>query len=112
MQGVKTPVGQRRRSSEKEAFWHRHVQEQAKSGLGVRAYCQQEQLAENSFYAWRRELERRRPANTTPQGFTELVVAPRLTSNALELVIGQRRVVIPPGFDPASLRAVLEVLEA
>ena len=111
MQGVKTPL-RRRRSSEKEAFWRRHVEQQEQRGLGVRAYCQREQLAENSFYAWRRELRRRGQASTTPQGFTELVVAPAMASTALELVIGQRRVVIPPGFDPASLQVLLEVLEA
>ena len=49
-----------RRSSERERFWRRQVSSQAASGLSVREYCRRERLSEASFYAWRRELPRRR----------------------------------------------------
>ena len=57
----------RRRDGVKEAFWRGRVEGQAKSGLGVRAFCQQQALAENSFYAWRRELAvRDRESTSSP----------------------------------------------
>ena len=45
-----------RRSVEKEAFWRSHLQRQARSGASVAQYCRQQQLAQPSFYAWRREI--------------------------------------------------------
>ena len=44
------------RSPQKEAFWRQHVRQQRDSELSIRAYCRFHQLAENSFYAWRREI--------------------------------------------------------
>lgn len=51
--------GAARRSAEKEAFWRLVFEEHRASGQSVRAFCQQESLSEASFYAWRKELERR-----------------------------------------------------
>ena len=48
-----------RRSAEKEAFWRGIVEQQKVSGLSARAFCTQESVSEGSFYAWRKELERR-----------------------------------------------------
>ncbi len=47
------------RSAEKEAFWRLVVDEQKASELSVRAFCRQESVSEPSFYAWRKELQRR-----------------------------------------------------
>ena len=45
-----------KRSVEKEQFWRLVLDEQAESGMTVRAFCRQEGISEPSFYAWRREL--------------------------------------------------------
>ena len=52
-------MGYSRRSAEKEAFWRLVIDEQESSGLSVRAFCKRESVSEPSFYAWRKELERR-----------------------------------------------------
>ena len=126
----------RRRDGAKEAYWRGHVEAHARSGLGVRAFCRERGLAENSFYAWRRELavRDREPAaarDTTrasvslqpasSAAFAEVVVtapAERLPATpAIEIILAPacrsqpRRVAIAPGFDPATLTAVLDVLE-
>lgn len=44
------------RSLEKEQFWRLVLDEQAASGLSVRAFCRQEGISEPSYYAWRKEL--------------------------------------------------------
>jgi hypothetical protein len=104
--------------------------------LGVRAFCRRQGLAENLFYAWRRELTVRdgervvareatpaalQPANQRA-AFAEVCVTataePRLTASTetatatIEIILcSQRRIAISPGFDPATLAAVLDMLE-
>ena len=62
-------MANRMRSVAKERYWRGQVSGWQSSGLGIRAYCQQQQLSEANFHAWRRELARRDqlapPASTT-----------------------------------------------
>lgn len=62
-------MAKRMRSEAKERYWRGQVSGWQSSGLGIRAYCQQHQLSEANFHAWRRELARRDqltpPASTT-----------------------------------------------
>src|SRR5437763_1955861 len=44
------------RDPRKERFWRRMVQQWQRSGLSVRAFCEQHDLSPPSFYAWRRTL--------------------------------------------------------
>ncbi len=45
--------------------WVGIVEEQRRSGLGVRAFCRKQGVSEHSFYAWRRRLHGTRPARST-----------------------------------------------
>ena len=47
------------RDPQREAFWREALKRCAASGLSGRAFCRQEQLAEHSFYAWRRTIAQR-----------------------------------------------------
>lgn len=73
-------MANRMRSEAKERFWRGQVSGWQSSGLGIRAYCQQHQLSEPSFHAWRRELARRdpltTPASTSPSSVSDASVAP------------------------------------
>ena len=64
-----------KRSVEKEQFWRLVLDEQAKSGLTVRAFCRQEGISEPSFYAWRRELAVR-DGQVTPASARNVKAAP------------------------------------
>jgi hypothetical protein len=55
------------RSVEKERFWQEVLKEQAKSGLTVKAFCQQQGVSVPSFYAWRRKLMERNSDARGPQ---------------------------------------------
>ena len=128
----------RQRDGAKEAFWRGHIEAHVRSGLTVREFCRQQGLAENLFYAWRRELagrdqERASSPTATSEvaqsaepplpvaqvaAFTEVLVnaaaEPRFTAppSQLEIVLANpRRIVIPAGFDSATLTAVLDLLE-
>lgn len=52
-------MANRMRSEAKERLWREQVTSWQQSGLSIRQYCQQHQLNEPNFYAWRRELARR-----------------------------------------------------
>src|SRR5438045_2504458 len=47
------------RDPAKEQFWRKAVRGWQRSGLSIRAYCGCNELSENNFYAWRREIARR-----------------------------------------------------
>jgi len=77
------------RDPQRERFWRQHVRQHQDSGLTVRAYCQQHQLTEASFYAWRRTLAERdgetTPTAPTMPAFVPVVVTGVPTTAPLEL---------------------------
>lgn len=109
------------RDSVKAAFWRRMVARWRRSHLTVRDFCQEHHISEPSFYAWRRTLNERAavavPRRHPPTRKTPLFVPVRVTTEPrtqppLELVLGRGRVVrVPAGFDAATLRQALAVLE-
>lgn len=52
-------MANRNRDAGRERFWRSTLTRQAASGLSVRAFCRQEELAESAFYAWRRTIAQR-----------------------------------------------------
>ncbi len=78
----------------------------------MRAFCAQHGLASASFYRWRHVLQRR--ATEQPAFVPVQVVAdtPPPQASALELVLADGRAVrVAPGFDEATLRRLLAVLQ-
>lgn len=107
------------RDTGKEAFWRKMLKEQAGSGQNVRAFCRAHGLTEPSFYAWRRAIAERDGnipsghARTSHPAFVELrpkSAAPARVDVPLEIVAGDRRLLIRAGCDRMLLREVLAVL--
>ena len=102
----------RARDDQKERQWRQWITEWRASGLSVRAFCGRRGLATPSFYHWRRVLQRRageKSAFVPVQVVAEAVPAP---ATGLEVVLTDGRVVrVAPGFDAATLRQLLAVLE-
>jgi transposase-like protein len=113
----------------KERFWRRLFQLRRRSGSTIRAFCAEHGVSEASFFAWRRTIaERDRQPPTRPNdqrdaphrqpAFVPLrivpppAIAPTSRPAAFEVVLpGDRVVRVPAGFDPASLRQLLAILE-
>ena len=112
----------------KERFWRRQLQRWQRSQLSSRDFCSQYHLSEPSFYAWRRTLAQRdqlanRTAATTsarrlpsarPAPLPTLVPVQVISAPtpALERVLGKGRLLrVPPGFDAATLRQLLALVE-
>lgn len=124
-------AGRSNRDCSKERFWRRILRQWRRSGLGVRQFCAQHDLAEPSFYAWRRIVAERDqesarvraeskgdsvPLATTISDDTPVFVPLRVidatTQAAFEVVLERGRVVrVLRGFDADTLRQLLAVLE-
>ena len=103
----------RARDEEKQRQWRRRIDQWRVSGLSVQAFCARHGLAPATFYNWRRVLQRR--AAEEPAAFVPVQVvadAVPTQSGALEVVLTDGRAVrVAPGFDAATLRQLLAVLE-
>jgi hypothetical protein len=87
--------------------WREILRNQRASGLSVAAFCRRSRISQASFYAWRRKL---RDTAT----FTEVRIVPEAAppAGALELILPDgRRIMVRPGFDRATLVALVDVLE-
>ena len=107
-------IDQRRAS--KEQFWRTVLRKWRDSGLSVRAYCEDHDLAEPTFYAWRRIIaERDATVRFVPVQVVPEAGAAAPSNNApaaLELVLGAGRVLrVGRGFDEPTLKRLLALLE-
>ncbi len=103
------------RRSTKEQFWRRVVRQWRRSGLSVRDFCAERELAEANFYFWRRNIARR---DVQAGEFVPVHVVPdekpasTSSSHGLELLLAAGRVLrIGPGFDGPTLQRLLVLLE-
>jgi hypothetical protein len=105
------------RDVQKERFWRKAIARWRTSKLSVRAYCRQVGLSDANFHAWRRTLAARDAEVMAFAAVRVLEEAPgrlpaQVASGTLELVLAKRRVLrIEPGFDEATLRRLLPLLE-
>ena len=99
------------RDERKEQEWRRWIGEWQASGLSVGAFCERRGLATHGFYYWRRVLERRAAGKATFVPVQVVAEASPALTSALELVLNGRIVRVAPGFDAATLRQLLTVLE-
>jgi hypothetical protein len=99
------------RDARKEQQWRRWIESWRTSGLNVRDFCARHGLAQPSFYAWRRELQRREAEQ--PAFVPVSVVGDDLPARGgVEVVLrGGRTVRVGPGFDVTTLRQVVAALE-
>jgi transposase len=100
------------RDPRKEQQWRHWIRQWQGSGLSVRAFCARHGLAQPRFYAWRRTLRRRDRATNRFLPVRVLPDPAPATPPSVEVVLaGGRCLRVPPGFDPATLRQLLAVLE-
>ncbi len=120
----------RRRDGKKERSWRKLLQEQSRSGLSVRAFCEEHGLRQHAFYFWRGEVQRRNTERSTlkssqsgpvrrlvpePQAFATMTVSDAgigSSAPAIEIVLGSGVCLrFRENFDPKMLADVLAVLE-
>jgi hypothetical protein len=100
---------------ETRAIWAKRVKRWRRSGLGAVEFAEREGLKAKTLWWWSWRLEREREAPARP-AFVEVVSTAAAAggsagSNALEVMVGDARVAVPVGFDEATLRRLLRVVE-
>ena len=112
-----------RHDAGKQRCWLNLIRRWQRSKLTVREFCQVHQLREANFYAWRRVLRERGlmqdspvpledPAAFVKLNMETVAEAEPAAASAVELVLGERRLLrVRPGFDPATLLALVRLLE-
>ena len=102
-----------RKPANRSEYWRQLAAEHERSGLTVRAFCEQARVNEHSFYNWRARLRRREPvrfALVEPVGTAS--PHPR-GDDALELTLATgERLRIPAGADRQTLQTVLAILRS
>jgi hypothetical protein len=103
------------RNASKERQWRRLIREQVESGKSVALFCGGRLLPVHQFYWWQRTLRQRdvradSKHRRSETGFVP-VRLPVFAAMPIEVVHPRGCVVrVPIGFDPVSLRRVLETL--
>jgi hypothetical protein len=100
--------GMSKTQEERHQWWQQLVAQQERSGLSVRAFCQQHRTSEPSFYHWRKRLAARPPVKFALVETGRNAPA-RGAAVDLTLPTGER-LRVEPGVDAATLRVVLGVL--
>lgn len=119
----------RRRDAERDRYWQGLIRQQEKSELSISAFCREREVAEGSFFYWRRKLgagqTRRRaeerigevaenwPDDNALAKFVPVdIPAPsRKPGAGCELVLaGGCRIILSDQCDPEWLREILGVL--
>ena len=95
--------------TEIRAEWAARVAAQAASGRSAIDWCFQQDISLQSFYNWRKRLASPEPP-VAPQWAA--VAAVDTEASGLTVQVGAVRILVPVGFDPALLAAVLRVVAA
>jgi transposase-like protein len=106
---MKETTGRRQVSSRIE-YWREQVAQHGRSGQTVKQFCEAQGIAEQSFYVWRKRLQKQ-PAMRF--ALVETTAGERQLAGeaGLELILARgERLRISSGVDSALLRTVLELL--
>jgi transposase-like protein len=94
--------------AERRNHWQGIIENQSKSGMNIADYCRDAQIRPTYFYRWRRRLSEQ----ACTGGFLELVPdkLADATSGIRIRLDAKIAIEVQRGFDPATLRAVVETL--
>jgi transposase-like protein len=118
-QGDRAMVKGPRRDIELERRWREMMEDQARSGLTISAFCDQRNISASSFHQWKRELKRRegelRTGSIGPSkprelgGFMPVSIIATATA-VIEIDLAGAVVRVRRGFDEEALARVVHVL--
>ena len=100
-------MAKRERDPSRERHWRAIVADWRASGLSVREFCRRRQLAEPSFYFWRRALLQRSTPPAAVPTFVPLTVIP---AAAIEVRCPSGHLVTLSSADQATLRHLFAAL--
>ena len=95
---------------ERRSFWQDHLAQWQAGGMTQVAYCRQHGLNRDQFGYWKKRLLAVRAPDTAPTA-TGFIAVRMASATPVTVVLNHHlRVEVHPGFDPATLRAVIQTL--
>jgi hypothetical protein len=92
------------------ADWRALADNQAGSGLSAAVFCHNHHLNLHRFYQWRRRFQNEQPKRLSA-GFVQLVPCSTEANSGIRLRLGDELLIeVERGFDPLTLRAVIEAI--
>jgi hypothetical protein len=93
--------------------WFDRIEAWKQSGLTQKAFCEQQQLRLGSFQRWRGIFMRgERPEASSAVSFLPVNVTAAPASSLALVIDDYLRIEIPAGFDPVTLKQVIQALQA
>ena len=93
--------------------WFDRIETWKQSGLTQKAFCEQQQLGLGSFQRWRGIFMRvEEPEASSSVSFLPVNVTVDKASGLALLIDDHLRIEIPAGFDPVTLKQVVQTLRA
>ena len=93
--------------------WFDRIEDWKQSGLTQKTFCKQQQLGLGSFQRWRGIFVRgEKPEASSAVSFVPVNVTVDKASSLALLIDDQLRIEIPAGFDPVTLKQVIQALQA
>ena len=93
--------------------WFDRIEAWKQSGLTQKAFCEQQQLRLGSFQRWRGIFMRgEKPEASSAVSFLPVNVTAAPTSSLALVIDDYLRIEIPAGFDPVTLKQVIQALQA
>lgn len=95
---------------ERRTYWKNLVNQQAQSGLNTPAFCRDHNLKVSEFYRWRQRFKNRPPVRSS-KGFIELIPSLKDSGSGIRIrIFHDLSIEVERGFDPGTLRSVIEAL--
>lgn len=93
--------------------WFDCIEHWKRSGLTQKTFCEQHQIGLASFQRWRGIFAKEGKPKATPATFIPVSIVPSTSTPSLALCLGEDlRLEIPVGFDPVTLKRVIQVFQS
>lgn len=95
------------------ADWQKLLEDQATSGLSIKAFCQQQSITNSNFYKYRRKLNRS-PLETPliKLSASQSPISKTVTANkSISLRVGETTLSLPELCDPHWLAQLMQALQ-
>ena len=122
--------GRAKKTTNRKAFWQKHLRAWSRSGLTQAEYCRQHQLSAPAFGWWKRQLQgtprprkgpptakQSEPCDTARARFIEVQHGPHIDPGSrptiYEVLLARGRVIrVGHAFDPEVLKRLIATVEA
>ncbi len=101
-----------RSNLDKQVLWRKRIDECHTSGLSMRKWCEENNIAYQTFQYWKAKILKdqsgsRHRASITRKSFTELIDRPYSNATGVEIVISKTTIRLQKGFDQTVLKSCL-----